>query len=191
MGKISRFGLMELSRQRLRPSLAEGSHTACPRCNGTGSIRDVNSTALHILRMVQEEAMKDGTAAIHVQVPVDVATFLLNEKRLDLAKLETKLNVSVVLIPNRHIETPNYKLERLKHEDSRLDNPKPTYEMADAPEELDLSKNKSQAKAPQVAKVKGITPPDRAPLVERSENDRRTNRNPAQCQCCNGPGRRR
>ncbi len=178
MGKISRFGLMELSRQRLRPSLAEGSHTACPRCNGVGSIRDVNSTALHILRLVQEEAMKDGTAAVHVQVPVDVATFLLNEKRLDLAKLETKLNVSVVLIPNRHIETPNYKLDRLKHEDARLDNPKPTYEMADAPEELDLSKNKSQAKAPQVAKVTGITPPDRAPIVERSENDRRPNRNP-------------
>jgi ribonuclease E len=178
MGKISRFGLMELSRQRMRPSLAEGSHTACPRCNGVGSIRDVNSTALHILRLVQEEAMKDGTAALHVQVPVDVATFLLNEKRLDLAKLETKLNVSVVLIPNRHIETPNYKLERLKHEDSRLDNPKPTYEMADEPEELDLSKNKSQAKAPQVAKVTGITPPDRAPLVERTENDRRAVRTP-------------
>jgi ribonuclease E len=169
MGKISRFGLMELSRQRLRPSLAEGSHTACPRCNGIGSIRDVNSTALHILRLVQEEAMKDGTAAVHVQVPVDVATFLLNEKRLDLAKLETKLNVSVVLIPNRHIETPNFKLDRLKHEDARLDNPKPTYEMADAPEELDLNKSKSQAKAPQVAKVTGITPPERAPLVERPE----------------------
>ncbi len=173
MGKISRFGLMELSRQRMRPSLAEGSHTACPRCNGVGSIRDVNSTALHILRLVQEEAMKDGTAALHVQVPVDVATFLLNEKRLDLAKLETKLNVSVVLIPNRHIETPNYKLDRLKHDDNRLDNPKPTYEMADEAEELDLSKNKSQAKAPQVAKVTGITPPDRAPVVERTEREPR------------------
>jgi ribonuclease E len=173
MGKISRFGLMELSRQRMRPSLAEGSHTACPRCNGIGSIRDVNSTALHILRLVQEEAMKDGTAALHVQVPVDVATFLLNEKRLDLAKLETKLNVSVVLIPNRHIETPNYKLDRLKHDDTRLDNPKPTYEMADEAEELDLSKNKSQAKAPQVAKVTGITPPDRAPVVERTEREPR------------------
>jgi ribonuclease E len=173
MGKISRFGLMELSRQRMRPSLAEGSHTACPRCNGVGSIRDVNSTALHILRLVQEEATKDGTAALHVQVPVDVATFLLNEKRLDLAKLETKLNVSVVLIPNRHIETPNYKLDRLKHDDNRLDNPKPTYEMADAPEELDLNKAKSQAKAPQVAKVTGITPPDRAPIVERTERDTR------------------
>ncbi len=175
MGKISRFGLMELSRQRMRPSLAEGSHTACPRCNGVGSIRDVNSTALHILRLVQEEAMKDGTAALHVQVPVDVATFLLNEKRLDLAKLETKLNVSVVLIPNRHIETPNYKLDRLKHDDNRLDNPKPTYEMADEAEELDLSKNKSQAKAPQVAKVTGITPPDRAPVVERAEREPRGN----------------
>jgi ribonuclease E len=176
MGKISRFGLMELSRQRMRPSLAEGSHTACPRCNGVGSIRDVNSTALHILRLVQEEAMKDGTAALHVQVPVDVATFLLNEKRLDLAKLETKLNVSVVLIPNRHIETPNYKLDRLKHDDNRLDNPKPTYEMADEAEELDLSKNKSQAKAPQVAKVTGITPPDRAPVVERTEREPRASK---------------
>jgi ribonuclease E len=165
MGKISRFGLMELSRQRLRPSLAEGSHTACPRCNGVGSIRDVNSTALHILRLVQEEAMKDGTAALHVQVPVDVATFLLNEKRADLASLETKLNVSVILIPNRHIETPNYKLDRLKHDDSRLDAAKATYTLVEAPEEQDLSKNKSQAKAPQVAKVTGVTPPNRPEYI--------------------------
>ncbi len=161
MGKISRFGLMELSRQRLRPSLAEGSHTACPRCNGVGSIRDVNSTALHILRLVQEEAMKEGTAALHVQVPVDVATFLLNEKRANLASLETKLNVSVILIPNRHIETPNYKLDRLKHDDSRLDIAKATYTLVEAPEEQDLSKNKSQAKAPQVAKVTGVMSPNR------------------------------
>jgi ribonuclease E len=168
MGKISRFGLMELSRQRLRPSLAEGSHTACPRCNGVGSIRDVNSTALHILRLVQEEAMKDGTAALHVQVPVDVATFLLNEKRADLAKLETKLNVSVILIPNRHIETPNYKLDRLKHDDSRLDSGKPTHNLVETPEEQDLSKNKSQAKAAQIAKVTGVTPPERPAMSERS-----------------------
>jgi ribonuclease E len=165
MGKISRFGLMELSRQRLRPSLAEGSHTACPRCNGVGSIRDVNSTALHILRLVQEEAMKESTAALHVQVPVDVATFLLNEKRADLASLETKLNVSVILIPNRHIETPNYKLDRLKHDDSRLDTAKATYTLVEAPEEQDLSKNKSQAKAPQIAKVTGVTPPNRPEYI--------------------------
>ena len=78
MGKISRFGLMELSRQRLRPALNEGSHITCPRCNGTGVIRDIDSSALHILRILQEEAMKDNTASVHVQVPVEVASFLLN-----------------------------------------------------------------------------------------------------------------
>lgn len=161
MGKISRFGLMELSRQRLRPSLVEGSHTACPRCNGIGSIRDVNSTALHILRLVQEEARKEGTAALHVQVPVDVATFLLNEKRSDLASLESKLNVSVILIPNRHIETPYYKLERLKQDDSRLDFNKPTHTLVDTPQEHDLSKSKPPIKLAQTAKVIHITPPQR------------------------------
>ena len=81
MGKISRFGLMELSRQRLRPSLEETAHQQCPRCNGIGFIRGIESTALHILRIMQEEAMKENSAAVHVQVPVDVATYLLNEKR--------------------------------------------------------------------------------------------------------------
>ena len=84
MGKISRFGLMELSRQRLRPSLEETAHHQCPRCNGIGFIRGIESTALHILRIMQEEAMKENSAAIHVQVPVDVATYLLNEKRADI-----------------------------------------------------------------------------------------------------------
>ena len=81
MGKISRFGLMELSRQRLRPSLSEGSHVTCPRCSGTGHIRDTESSALQVLRIIQEEAMKENSATIHVQVPVDVGAFLLNEKR--------------------------------------------------------------------------------------------------------------
>jgi ribonuclease E len=81
MGKISRFGLMELSRQRLRPALAETSYISCPRCTGTGHIRSCESAALHILRILEEEAMKENTGAVHVQVPVDVATFLLNEKR--------------------------------------------------------------------------------------------------------------
>src|SRR5204863_10074477 len=83
---ISKFGLLELSRQRLRPALSEGSHIACPRCNGTGHIRDTESSALQILRMVQEEALKDNTAAVHVQVPVEVTSFLLNEKRTELTK---------------------------------------------------------------------------------------------------------
>ena len=118
MGKISRFGLMELSRQRLRPSLErDRAPCTCPRCNGTGHIRGTESTALHILRIMQEEAMKENTAAVHVQVPVDVATFLLNEKRTDIHAIEARLKVNVVLIPNMHLETPHYKLERLRHDD--------------------------------------------------------------------------
>ncbi|MBP8119784.1 MAG: Rne/Rng family ribonuclease, partial [Burkholderiales bacterium] len=99
-GKISRFGLLELSRQRLQPALSESSYIPCPRCHGLGHIRDTASSALHILRIIQEEAMKESTGAVHVQVPVDVATFLLNEKRQDIHKMETRFKVSVLLIPN-------------------------------------------------------------------------------------------
>ncbi|PKO73324.1 MAG: ribonuclease E/G, partial [Betaproteobacteria bacterium HGW-Betaproteobacteria-17] len=106
-GKISRFGLLEMSRQRLQPSLGETSYTPCPRCHGTGHIRGAESSALHILRILQEEAMKENTGALHVQLPVDVATFLLNEKRIDIHTLETRLKVNVVLIPNVHLETPH------------------------------------------------------------------------------------
>ncbi|MBU3724255.1 MAG: Rne/Rng family ribonuclease [Burkholderiaceae bacterium] len=168
MGKISRFGLMELSRQRLRPALNEGSHITCPRCNGTGVIRDVDSSALHILRILQEEAMKEGTAALHVQVPVEVATFLLNEKRTDIAKLEFRLKVTVVLIPNKFIETPNYKIERLKHDDPRLEDARASYAMADEPAtETPYQQQKTEqaaAKPRQEAVVKGITPAQPAPL---------------------------
>ncbi|NCZ82307.1 MAG: Rne/Rng family ribonuclease, partial [Betaproteobacteria bacterium] len=120
MGKISRFGLMELSRQRLRPALNEGSHMTCPRCNGTGVIRDIESSALHVLRVIQEESMKEGSAAVHAQVPVEVATYLLNEKRAEIHKMEARLRVEIILIPNKYLETPHYKLDRLKHDDERL-----------------------------------------------------------------------
>ena len=103
-GKLSRFGLLELSRQRLKPALGESSHVACPRCAGTGVIRGIESTALHVLRIIQEEAMKDNTGEVHAQVPVDVATFLLNEKRAELFAMEERLDVNVVLIPNIHLE---------------------------------------------------------------------------------------
>src|SRR3569623_748923 len=110
MGKISRFGLLELSRQRLRPSLGESSYISCPRCHGTGHIRGTDSSALHILRIIQEEAMKENTAVLHVQVPVDVATYLLNEKRAEIPAIEARLKVNVVLIPNVYFETPNYSI---------------------------------------------------------------------------------
>ncbi|MES2070405.1 MAG: Rne/Rng family ribonuclease [Pseudomonadota bacterium] len=170
MGKISRFGLMELSRQRLRPSLSEGSHVTCPRCNGTGHIRDTESSALQVLRIIQEEAMKENSAAIHVQVPVDVAAFLLNEKRGEILKIENRHRVTVILIPNKHLETPHYKLERLKHDDPRLEEAHVSYAMAEQAD-TDIGYNKRQkedVKPRQEAMVKSITP-EQAPIVERKE----------------------
>ncbi|QIN62451.1 Ribonuclease E [Caballeronia sp. SBC1] len=168
MGKISRFGLMELSRQRLRPALSEGSHVTCPRCNGTGHIRDTESSALQVLRIIQEEAMKENTAAIHCQVPVEVTAFLLNEKRSEINKIESRFKVNVVLIPNKHLETPHYKLERLRHDDTRLDEPRASWKMAEeAAHELEsetgYSKRTEEIKPKQEAMVKGITPTSPAP----------------------------
>ncbi len=167
LGKISRFGLMELSRQRLRPALAEAAHIPCPRCHGIGHIRGTESTALHILRIVQEEAMKDNTAQVVAQVPVDVATFLLNEKRNDVLTIETRFKVNVLLVPNRHLETPNYSIERLRHDDLNQSEPLPlSFDMVQQPEQVDTAKQiKEEATAPrQEAMVKGITPAQPAPI---------------------------
>ncbi len=166
MGKISRFGLMELSRQRLRPALNEGSHITCPRCNGTGVIRDAESSALHVLRLLQEEAMKENTAALHAQVPVDVATFLLNEKRNDITKIESRLKVNLVLIPNKNLETPHHHIERLRHDDPRLEESKTSFDLVQSPNtEMTWSPNKDhEAKARPDALVKGITPSQPAPV---------------------------
>jgi len=168
-GKISRFGLLELSRQRLRPALAETSYIPCPRCNGTGHIRSTESSALHILRILEEEAMKDNTGALHCQVPVDVATFLLNEKRDDIAKIEIRHKVGLVLIPNRHLETPQHEIVRLRHdqlnqEDSNL----PSYRMATKPADENYTPPSANTDKParQEAAVKGITPDQPAPVVE-------------------------
>ena len=169
MGKISRFGLMELSRQRLRPSLGESSYSPCPRCHGTGHIRGTESTALHILRIVQEEAMKENTAAVHAQVPVDVATFLLNEKRVDLQMVEARHRVTVTLIPNNHLQTPNYSVTRLRHDDLNQSEPLPaSYNLVEAPAE-DAASPAASTEAPParpVAAVKGITPQQPAPLAK-------------------------
>ncbi|MEW6204116.1 MAG: Rne/Rng family ribonuclease [Pseudomonadota bacterium] len=165
MGKISRFGLMELSRQRIRPALNEGSHTTCPRCNGTGVIRDTESTALHVLRILQEEAMKEGTASVHVQVPVDVATFLLNEKRSEIYKLEARLKVNVLLIPNKHLETPHYEITRMRHDDERLEDPRQSFELATSKEEPNYYEKKVEGEAikRQEAVIKGVIPTQPAP----------------------------
>lgn len=170
-GKISRFGLLELSRQRLRPSLGETNHIPCPRCHGTGHIRGIESTALHILRITQEDAMKENSAIIQVQLPVEVATFLLNEKRADIHKIEQRMGVEVVLIPNIHLETPNYNIVRIKHDDVNHETARASYNMVELPTETSYLPNAAEeAKAVKpVAAVKGITPAAPAPIVAEKE----------------------
>ena len=165
--KISKFGLLELSRQRLRPSLGETNHIPCPRCSGTGHIRGIESTALHILRIVQEDAMKENSAIIQVQLPVEVATFLLNEKRADIHTVEQRIGVEVVLIPNIHLETPNYSITRIKHDDVNEDKSRASYKLVEMPTEttyIPSAEETAKAVKP-VAAVKGITPVAPAPIV--------------------------
>jgi ribonuclease E len=163
-GKISRFGLMELSRQRLHPSLGDTSNIPCPRCNGIGVIRGVESSALHILRLIQEEAMKENTAVIQAQMPVDVATYLLNEKRPEIHNIEARLRVEVILVPNIHLDTPKFTLQRLRHEDLNRGEPMPaSFQMVERPtEEEPVLWHEEKPVRPE-AIVKGITPDQPAP----------------------------
>jgi ribonuclease E len=167
-GKISRFGLLEMSRQRLQPSLGETSYNPCPRCHGTGHIRGTESSALHILRILQEEAMKENTGAVHVQLPVDVATFLLNEKRIDIHTIESRFKVNVVLIPNVHMETPHYSITRLRHDELNLrEASEPSYKMATVPETESVYQTAQEAApARQEAAVKSIAPPQPVPTAQ-------------------------
>lgn len=172
MGKLSRFGLLELSRQRLKPALGESSHVACPRCAGTGVIRGIESTALHVLRIIQDEAMKDNTGEVHAQVPVDVATFLLNEKRAELFGMEERLDVSVLLIPNPHLENPHYEVTRVRVDDVEEDSA-PSYKRVAAPEKdtdsVPFSANKSAKTARPEPAVKGVRHDQPAPIVEEKK----------------------
>ena len=110
--RISRFGLLELSRQRLKPSIGEAVNGVCSRCQGTGRVRDIQSTSLYLLRMIQEEANKDSNQIISIQIPIEVATLLLNEKRKDIANIESKTKNEIIIIPNKFYEIPKYSLER-------------------------------------------------------------------------------
>jgi len=165
-GTISKFGLMEMSRQRLRPALSEGASIPCPRCGGSGHIRDTESSALQILRIIQEESLKDNTASVLCQVPVEVASFLLNEKRTEIAKIELKQRINVLMVPNKTLETPNYKLERLKHDDPRLDNIEASYKMA---EEMDdhtaVTRRSQEPTNKQTPVIKGVLPDAPAPVA--------------------------
>ncbi|MET1255473.1 ribonuclease E [Aliikangiella maris] len=117
VGKISRFGLLEMSRQRLKPSLEESAHNVCPRCSGTGTVRGIESLALSVLRLIEEEATKELTTAVQALLPVKVATFLLNEKRKIIHAIEKRLKVKIYIIPNPYMDTPSYEITRMRGEE--------------------------------------------------------------------------
>ena len=157
IGQISRFGIMEMSRQRLRTSLVDATHEACPRCGGTGRVRGVESLGLHILRMISEEAGKENTSRVVAELPLVVANFLLNEKRSVLAEIEDIFKASVVLVANSAMETPQFALRRVK-EQAEAENT-PSYEM------ITVTQAPPQALPPRSAK------PAEKPAVERSLPD--------------------
>jgi len=165
VGRISRFGLLEMSRQRLRPSLGEASMIVCPRCEGMGHIRTVQSLALFVLRSIQEEAMKENTAALHVHLPVDTATFLLNEKRYEISAIETRLGTPVVIIPDPEMETPHYHVRRLKSEEYDEEIDIPSYDVDLVEEEEDEPRRHEraaplpQAEKPAVREIAHTAPP--------------------------------
>ncbi|WP_417655799.1 ribonuclease E [Pseudidiomarina aestuarii] len=160
--RISRFGLLEMSRQRLRPSLGEASNHVCPRCSGHGTIRSAESLALSILRLIEEEALKDNTIQIQAQVPVTVATYLLNEKRQSIFDIEKRHKVSVLVIPNPHLETPHFDVRRLRQDEADEANSFTLIENAEeARTEIVLNKDKPSFEEPA---LKGLqAPPAPAP----------------------------
>lgn len=130
VGRISRFGLLEMSRQRLRPSLGETSGIVCPRCNGQGIIRDVESLSLAILRLIEEEALKDRTAEVRARVPFQVAAFLLNEKRNAITKIELRTRARIFILPDEHLETPHFEVQRLRDDSPEIMAGQASYEMS-------------------------------------------------------------
>ncbi|MFZ5532426.1 MAG: ribonuclease E [Pseudomonadota bacterium] len=166
IGRISRFGLLELSRQRLRPSLGEHSHITCPRCEGRGTIRSVESLALAVLRLIQEEAMKDRTQRVMAQLPVTVATFLLNEKRAALTAIESRHGISVVIVPNPHMETPRYEVSRIRQDEARGNGDgDATYKLISQPPAVQYEPKAAARPAPQAPAVR-MAPPPPAPTPE-------------------------
>jgi ribonuclease E len=167
LGRLSRFGLLELSRQRLRPALSETTHINCPRCGGMGTIRGVESMSLALLRLIGEEARKERTGRVIAQVPVDVATYLMNEKRDWLNQIEERDKVSLVIVPNPHLQTPAYTLRRIRDDEKELpENSTVSYQLADQPT-IDDSNIGSRDKKPQgeAPLVPSILPASVAPVI--------------------------
>ena len=170
-GRISRFGLLEMSRQRLRPSLGESSHIPCPRCDGQGTIRDIKSLSLAVLRIIQEEAMKELTAKVIAQLPVDAATYLLNEKRQSIREIEQRLDVEIIISPSPGVETPQYQVQRVNLSESESDTSrKESYKFIEAGQEksADLSAGEKR-RAPEKPALTQVMPSQPAPSARQNK----------------------
>ncbi|HCF7560329.1 TPA: ribonuclease E [Pseudomonas aeruginosa] len=163
VGRISRFGLLEMSRQRLRPSLGETSGIVCPHCNGQGIIRDVESLSLAILRLIEEEALKDRTAEVRARVPFQVAAFLLNEKRNAITKIELRTRARIFILPDDHLETPHFEVQRLRDDSPELVAGQTSYEMATVEHEEAQPVSSTRTLVRQEAAVKTVAPQQPAP----------------------------
>lgn len=161
-GRISRFGLLEMSRQRLRPSLGEAVMERCPRCRGEGVIRSVESLAVSVIRLLMEEAVKDRTARVVAEVPIDVASYLLNEKRALLTEIESKTGTKALIVPNTNLDVPDFKIERIR-DDHAAQSGRPSYELASQPPPPDIpTSSGATAELPAVSALTPSAPPPRA-----------------------------
>jgi ribonuclease E len=170
IGRISRFGLLEMSRQRLRSSLGESSQMLCPRCNGQGTIRSLESLSLSVLRILEEEAMKEKTGRVVAQVPVDVAAYLLNEKRRSIHEIQTRHEVHVIIVPNPHLETPNYEIQRVREDEvEHVAYTQPSYQLVSKPEEsIEALTGPPRPRLEEPA-VRGVLPPPPVPSEPEPE----------------------
>ena len=163
LGRISRFGLLEMSRQRLRPSLGESSLLTCPRCSGQGTIRSVESLALSVLRIIEEECIKKNTGKVIAYLPVDSATYLLNEKRASVNDIEKRHNVAVLIIPSKHLETPSYEIQRVRAADAGDEDEKtPSYQITQ-PEQVVNDRYTRTSAGPAEPAVKEFMPDQMSP----------------------------
>lgn len=166
IGRISRFGLLEMSRQRLKPSLGEATQIVCPRCSGNGTIRTVESLALSLVRIAEEEALKESTGRVEVHVPVDVATFMLNEKRKAIANVESQTGVQILVIASTALETPQYRVERVRKDEMADSSELASYQQSDV---IDQTYNPDQHKEkmiqPERAAVAAIMPTQPKPAA--------------------------
>ena len=170
LGRISRFGLLEMSRQRLRPSLGESSQIVCPRCDGHGTVRTNESLALAILRLLEEEAMKDMTSKVVAQVPVEVGTFLLNEKRTSLQEIEARHKLDLVIVPQANFESPRFVVQRLRSDDTEVEG-KTSFEMAMVEEETTIETMTTTSRPVEKAAVSAVSiaPSAPAPAAVKEE----------------------